>query len=296
MSEYVRVDELNIAYGVSGLKEADAPVAVLLQGWGTCYGLYDPVAALIGDRFKVVQFDLPGFGASEEPKEPWSVEDYADFFLDFLHAMKIDECMLIGHSYGGRIILKLTGDPKYAGKIVTQRPDARGTVGREGDRDGMESPIVVPRLILIDSAGIPPVRTPEQKRRQLSYKMLRKVFANKVIYWLFPEIIDDWRSRQGSEDYRRASEIMKGTLVKSVNEDLTYCLPGIRQDTLLIWGENDTATPMRDAHVMEEKIPNSGLAVIPGTGHFSFAENPALFAQIMNAFVKDKRNDPGCSR
>ena len=296
MSEYVRVDELNIAYGVSGLKEADAPVAVLLQGWGTCYGLYDPVAALIGDRFKVVQFDLPGFGASEEPKEPWSVEDYADFFLDFLHAMKIDECMLIGHSYGGRIILKLTGDPKYAGKIVTQRPDARGTVGREGDRDGMESPIVVPRLILIDSAGILPVRTPEQKRRQLSYKMLRKVFANKVIYWLFPEIIDDWRSRQGSEDYRRASEIMKGTLVKSVNEDLTYCLPGIRQDTLLIWGENDTATPMRDAHVMEEKIPNSGLAVIPGTGHFSFAENPALFAQIMNAFVKDKRTDPGCSR
>lgn len=71
---------------------------------------------------------------------------------------------------------------------------------------------------------------------------------------------------------------------KAVNEDLTELLPRIRQDTLLIWGDLDTATPIADAKLMEEKIPGAGLAVIPGTGHFSFLENPALFRSIMQAY------------
>ena len=68
------------------------------------------------------------------------------------------------------------------------------------------------------------------------------------------------------------------------SEDLTELLPRIRQDTLLIWGDLDTATPIADAKLMEEKIPGAGLAVIPGTGHFSFLENPALFRSIMQAY------------
>lgn len=296
MSEYIEIQGIKIAYKVSGA-ESDVPVAVILQGWGTDYSLYDPIADLIGDRYRVVQFDLPGFGASGEPKEPWNVENYADFFVEFLRALKINECMLIGHSYGGRIILKLTGDPKYRNRVAATDAGDTGDgsfqktdVNDPGKADPADSrdPITVDRLILIDAAGILPVRTAAQKRRQLSYKILKKVFANKLIYWLFREIIDDWRSRQGSEDYRRASDIMKGTLVKSVNEDLTYCLSNIKQDTLLIWGENDTATPVRDAHIMDEKIPNSGLAVIPGTGHFSYAGNPELFGQIVNAYLNDR--------
>ena len=68
--------------------------------------------------------------------------------------------------------------------------------------------------------------------------------------------------------------------------DLTELLPKIRQEVLLIWGDQDTATPIRDAHIMEEKIPNCGLAVIPGTGHFSFLEKPAQFRGIMEAYLK----------
>ena len=78
--------------------------------------------------------------------------------------------------------------------------------------------------------------------------------------------------------------MMRQCLVKAVNEDLTELLPKIQQDTLLIWGDLDTATPIADAKLMEEKIPGAGLAVIPGTGHFSFLENPALFRSIMQAY------------
>jgi pimeloyl-ACP methyl ester carboxylesterase len=72
----------------------------------------------------------------------------------------------------------------------------------------------------------------------------------------------------------------------AVNEDLTGILPGIKQETLLIWGDADTATPIGDAKIMEEKIPGSGLAVLTGAGHFSFLEQPVIFRNIMRSYFE----------
>ena len=104
--------------------------------------------------------------------------------------------------------------------------------------------------------------------------------------FLFPELVTDWKSRQGSADYRNASEIMKKCLVMTVNEDLTHLLPGIKHDTLLIWGDLDTATPISDAKKMEELIPSAGLVILEGTSHFSFLEKPAQFTGVMRAYFK----------
>ena len=147
-------------------------------------------------------------------------------------------------------------------------------------------PFEITNIILIDSAGVLPVRTTAQKWKIRKYKILKKFLNMKLIYAMFPEVIDDWRSRQGSADYRNATPMMRQCMVKAVNEDLTELLPKIRQEVLLIWGDQDTATPIRDAHIMEEKIPNCGLAVIPGTGHFSFLEKPAQFRGIMEAYLQ----------
>ena len=116
------------------------------------------------------------------------------------------------------------------------------------------------------------------------YKLLKRIVSLKLVYAICPELIDEWKNSQGSADYRNASPMMRRCLVKAVNEDLTELLSKIKQDTLLIWGDLDTATPIADAKIMEEKIPGAGLAVIPGTGHFSFLENPALFRGIMQAY------------
>ena len=73
-------------------------------------------------------------------------------------------------------------------------------------------------------------------------------------------------------------------MVMAVNEDLTDLLPMIKQDTLLIWGDKDTATPLSDGKLMEERIENSGLCVLEGCGHFSFLEKPAQFKSIMRSY------------
>ena len=251
------IDGYNICYKITGEGE---DTAVMLQGWGTDLGVYDSVADSICEKYRFVQFDFPGFGGSDEPREAWNVDAYADFFCKFMEALQIKKASLIGHSYGGRVIIKLA---------------ARKSL-----------PFEIDRIVLIDSAGILPKKTFSQKVKIRKYKILKKILNLKVVYALFPELIDDWRSRQGSADYRSATPMMRQCLVMAVNEDLTELLPAIRQDTLLIWGDRDTATPIGDAKLMEEKIPNSGLAVLAGTGHFSFLEQPAQFRSIMRSYFE----------
>ena len=76
--------------------------------------------------------------------------------------------------------------------------------------------------------------------------------------------------------------------VKVVNEDLTEYLPHIAASTLLIWGENDTATPLRDAKIMEKKIPDAGLVVFKNTGHYAFLENLPHFLAVVDSFFKNE--------
>ncbi|HHW95489.1 MAG TPA: alpha/beta hydrolase [Mogibacterium sp.] len=252
----IQIDGYNIKYKITG--EENEKTAVILQGWGTELGMYDSVANAINSEYRVVQFDLPGFGASDEPKEAWSVEEYSNFFCKFMQALEIKETSLIGHSYGGRMIIRLS------------------------TRENL--PFEIKKIVLIDSAGIMPKRSAAQKMRIFRYKILKKILLNKVVHYLFEEVIDDWKSRQGSEDYRNASPVMRQCLVKAVNEDLTHLLPMVKHETLLVWGDLDQDTPIEDARLMEKLIPNSGLAVLEGTGHYSFLEQPAVFARIMKTF------------
>jgi pimeloyl-ACP methyl ester carboxylesterase len=253
----ININGYNICYKITGDGEE---TVVMLQGWGTHLGIYDSVANAINDKYRFVQFDFPGFGGSDEPREAWNVDAFADFFCSFMEALGIRKASLIGHSYGGRVIIKLAN-----------RADL---------------PFEIDKIVLIDSAGILPKKTAAQKFKIKRYKILKKILNTKVVYALFPELIDDWRSRQGSADYRNASPVMRQCLVMAVNEDLTALLSGIKQETLLIWGDADTATPIGDAKIMEEKIPGSGLAVLAGAGHFSFLEQPVIFRNIMRSYFE----------
>ena len=130
----IEIDGYNINYKITGQGDK---YAVILQGWGTTMELYDSVAASINSAFKVVQLDLPGFGKSDEPREAWNLDAFSDFFCKFLAALGIEETTLIGHSYGGRMIIKMA------------------------TRDSL--PFKIRNIVLIDSAGIISIRTTKQK-------------------------------------------------------------------------------------------------------------------------------------
>ena len=70
-----------------------------------------------------------------------------------------------------------------------------------------------------------------------------------------------------------------------INEDQRKYLPNIKAPTLLIWGENDTETPIEDAKIMEKEIPNAGLVAFKGCSHYVFLERPVQINNIIKNFM-----------
>lgn len=250
------IDGISVNYLDLGDRSWDT--VVILQGWGTRLELYSAMAAQLARHMRVLLPELPGFGQTPEPPRSFNADDYADFTEKFLAAAGASRCSLIGHSNGGRIIMKL--------------------VTRRQERFAYE------RLVFIDSAGVVHEKTGKQKTRQLGYKAGKAILSLTPIKAAFPNALDGFRSRHGSADYRAASPIMRETLVKLVTEDFRPLMPLIRQPSLLIWGTEDADTPLSDAKVFEELIPNAGLVEVKGAGHYSYLEHPQYVYRVLESF------------
>lgn len=235
-------------------------VALFLHGWGASGASFGRLLDIVAERYPVLAPDLPGFGGSDEPLESWSVEQYAQFVLSFLKQFSPKRVFLIGHSYGGRVSIRLA-----AGRTL---------------------PFELPKMILIDSAGIRPKRGLRYRAKVRYYKIGKKILSLRPVKAVFPNALDEFKAGKGSSDYASASPIMRGALVKAVNEDLSALLPSVSASTLLLWGENDTATPLSDGRLMEKKIPDAGLVVLPKAGHFSYLEQPAICISAFRSFLE----------
>lgn len=254
----IKLKDLNINYTVSGEGEA----YLLLHGWGANIELYNGITDNISTYAKVYAIDLPGFGKSEEPKEGWNVDQFVDFVIEFIEKMGIEKVNLIGHSFGGRIIIKLLN-----------RAQLKFKTGK---------------VILIGSAGIKHKLSFKKKIKVKMYKIGKKILSFKLIQKIFPNKLEKLKQKSGSEDYRNASPIMKQCLVKCINEDLTDLLYSINNEVLLIWGENDTQTPLQDGKMMNKLIKNSGLVQIKYGTHYVFLEQTQYVNRIIDAFIKTK--------
>ena len=95
--------DININYKDYGKKDGNA--IVYLHGWGQNIEMMEPIANPFEKSNRLIILDLPGFGASEEPKEVWSIEDYADMVHELLKELNVEKPNMIGHSFGGKITL-----------------------------------------------------------------------------------------------------------------------------------------------------------------------------------------------
>ena len=146
----------------------------------------------------------------------------------------------------------------------------------------------VNKIILMGSAGIVHKKTFKQKLRVRIFKMGKWFASTKLMKKLSPNLLDKLQSHFGSADYKNASPIMRGTMVKVINEDVKEYLPNIKVPTLLIFGEFDTATPVSDGKIMEKMIPDAGLIIVKGCTHYAFLENPGYVNLIIKNFLGGK--------
>ncbi len=254
------IDNLKINY----IKKGNGKTVLIIPGWGTVINTYTTLYNSIANYANVICLDMPGFGQSEEPKESWNLNNYITFITKFIKSQKINELDVIGHSNGGRVIIKLMSQPNL--------------------------PFTINKIILIGSAGIVHKKTIKQKIKIRTFKICKTIAQIKPVKLIFPNLLDEVKKHFGSADYKNASPIMRETMVKLINEDMRSYLPNIKAPTLLIWGENDTETPIADAEIMEQMIPDAGLIKIKGCSHYVFLEKPAYVNIIIQNFLTGGNN------
>lgn len=242
--------------GINYIDEGEGEPHLLIHGWGSSIKPWQPIMPGFEGK-RVIALDLPGCGESDILKEPWELEDYCDFIVKFLDKIGVRNPVLVGHSHGGRIAIKLVAE-------------------------GM---VESPKLILFDSAGIPKKKSLSKKLRIYSYKFIKGVLTLPLIRNCSEGLLEKARNYFGSADYKSSPPVMRQTMVKVVNRDLRPLMPQIKCPTLLIWGENDTDTPLSDAKYMESHIPDCGLCVIKGAEHFSFIQRPYEVVAILKSFL-----------
>ena len=238
-------------YSVLPDKKSSNKTLIFLHGWGVDSKLwFKVVPELTNKNYSLYFLDLPGFGQSQVPNTVYNVDDYKKIVYEFIKKLGLKNINLVGHSFGGRIAIKLAA----------------------------ENPDFLEKIILVDTAGI-----------MIALK-IKKILAliTKVISPIFrPSFMQPLRKKLylliGSEylENEKLSEIFS----KVVAENLTRLLTLIKKPTLIVWGRKDKVTPLYYGELMNKLIPKSKLVVFENAGHFSFLDQPEEFVKELIKFI-----------
>ncbi|KKU19368.1 hypothetical protein A3A64_03950 [Candidatus Gottesmanbacteria bacterium RIFCSPLOWO2_01_FULL_48_11] len=220
---------------------------IFLHGWRSSGTIWFAITSKITDA-NLCCMDFPGFGRSTLPQGVMDLNEYASIVRDFISKLGLTNITLVGHSFGGRVAIKL----------VSTNPE------------------LVSRLVLVDSAGF---ASSASRKAALGIvaRMVRPLFRPAFMHSLRRKIY----TLMGTEDYVATPEL-KDTFVKVVNEDLSDAMRTIKTQTLIVWGGQDKETPLAMGEKIHSLIPHSRLEVIKNAGHFSFLDNPSAFTNLLN--------------
>jgi len=221
---------------------------IILHGWGSGSDRWIKEAEIISAKgFLVIIPDLPGFGASDKLSRPWTVNDYVKWLEDFTNELNIDTFYLLGHSFGGALAAKMA----------------------------IKYPQRVQKLFLAAAAVIRKKTT----QKNLSAKMSKavKIFSFLPGYDFFRKAVYKFIIRKS--DYIYTEGIMKETYLNVISDDVSFKLSFIKVPTVIIWGDKDQSTPIEDAKLVNDKIRNSKLVIIPGADHLMHKLIPEILAE-----------------
>jgi len=228
---------------------------IILPGWGNNRETFNYLINNLKEVFTIYIFDYPGFGNTLFPKHDLTIYDYAQVINDFLDDKNINKPIIIGHSFGGRLIILLASiHKKHFSKII-----------------------------FIDSAGIKNFSLKKTFRKYL-YKFLKKL---KFLFKDKNKYLNKLLSIFGSTDFKNINPEMQKTFINIVNTNLIKYIKDIKDETLIIWGINDQETPYKDAIKFNKLIKNSYLIPISNSGHFPYLDYPLHIYNIIYEYLKD---------
>src|SRR6056297_507371 len=236
--------------------EGEGSPILILHGWGASIVSWKKIQEnLARENFKIYCPDLPGFGKSQKFNQAWNLDDYCDWVINFCDYFNLDNLSIIGHSFGGRLAIKLNQKEEFKQRIN--------------------------KNILVSPAGAKLNLNKKQKILLTFSKLGDFIFSLPFLNLLKKKVKKIYYSFLPKTDYTKASPIMQETMKKVIEEDLTPLLSNMGKETILIWGKKDKMVPVRVSKIFEEKIENTKTFILPKIGHSPHLEVPEKLSEII---------------
>ncbi len=249
------------------------PTIALVHGLGHWTdAAWGRLAPLLAERYRIVAFDLPGFGESERPDAPYDLPFFRRIVTGVLDALAPHPIALVGHSLGGMI----------CADVAAAIPDRIG------------------RLVLIDPAGF--LRAPRVFVKLVSLPLTERLFqlppSRKFVRRSLDQSVYDI-AVNSSATHARAYELACDRLVRRAFgrvysgamqellrlDELHAQFGTYKKPTLIIWGKDDHFVPIKALTEVEKTYPHAVVCVFDQTGHCPMLERPAAIAETIEGFL-----------
>lgn len=234
------------------------PAVVLLHGWADKSDTFELLIDRLKQKYTVIAPDLPGFGGSELPREPYELSDFANFVAEFLQKIGVKSVYaFIGHSNGGAICIKgLSMGILSSDKVVL--------LASSGIRGEYRTSKKLVR-IAVKTAKVPTKLLPKRTQKKLRSAVYKTIGSDMLV-----------------------AENMQETFKLIVSEDLTTEAAMIPQPCLLIYGSEDSATPLRYGEILAKQIEQARLVRIEGADHFLHHTHSSEVEGLITKFLDSK--------
>jgi pimeloyl-ACP methyl ester carboxylesterase len=258
-SSFISVNGMEVHYRDEGNQSEKVPI-VLIHGTGSSLHTFDSWSDTLKQSNRVIRMDLPAYGLTGPfADRNYSMTRYTTFLKDFLKALKIEKCVLVGNSLGGQIAWNFT----------------------------LEQPEVVQKLILIDAAGYPAT----SENIPIAFKLGQTPVLNKLLTYITPrfmvrasienvyfdrsKVSDSLVERYFELSLRDGNRQAFVDRFKMTGDARAYKnIKKIKQPTLILWGAADYLIPVENAYKFHDDLPNDTLVLLENIGHTPMEESP----------------------
>ena len=258
---FTRINNSVHHYVLSGAK--DKPPLLFANSLGSDLHIWDDVADLLSEHYRIVCYDKRGHGLSDAPAPPYSLDDLARDVVGVLDYLKIEQAAICGISVGGLIAqaLALNHSERVRALVLCD------TGARIGSAESWEQ-----RIATVRAGGLPALEAPTMER------------------WFSR----DFRERNAA-DVRGYSNMLLRTTVDGYigtccalrDGDLRSAVPRISQPTLVLCGALDIATPPELSQELARLIPAGKFSQIENSAHLPCIEQPKEVASRMMKFFRE---------
>jgi pimeloyl-ACP methyl ester carboxylesterase len=277
---FVRAADVEVF--VQEVGASGAPVVLFIHGMGAWSELWrETLVATAAAGFRAVAIDLPPFGYSERPSPgAYGRQHQARRILGVVDALGVEQATLVGHSFGGGPTMEaVLLAPGRARALVL----ADAAIGLDSPDGGETGPATVLRARPLRNALVSAtVTNPLLTRRLLSGFVARPTAVTdaRVVVLQAPLVVRGATNAFGDWllDFLTSREVALSTHADAYR--------ALKLPTLVIWGEQDTTTPLPQGRRLAQAIPGAELAVMPGVGHMPQIEDVDQFNRLLVTFLR----------